>query len=50
MVSMKDILVIHIGAGKHDPNKLKKYKTLLRNALSKTSIVEASDVIESSTN
>ncbi|KAF6071483.1 Asparaginase family protein [Candida albicans] len=45
---MKDILVIHIGAGKHDPNKSKKYKTLLRNALSKTSIVEASDVIESS--
>lgn len=45
---MKDILVIHIGAGKHDPNKLKKYKILLRNALSKTLIVEASDVIESS--
>lgn len=46
--SMNDILIIHIGAGKHDPNKLENYKTLLRNALTRPSITEASDVIESS--
>lgn len=43
-----DILIIHIGAGIHDQKLTHKYKSLLRNALSKQSVLESSKIIESS--
>lgn len=45
---MMDILVIHIGAGIHDHKLTHKYKSLLRKALSKKSILESSKIVESS--
>lgn len=48
MGSVMDILVIHIGAGIHDQKLTHKYKSLLRNALSKHSLLESSKIIESS--
>ncbi|RCK55355.1 Threonine aspartase 1 [Candida viswanathii] len=43
-----DILVVHIGAGLHNPASTHRYKTLIRTALSQSSILESSRVIESS--
>ncbi|RCK67478.1 Threonine aspartase 1 [Candida viswanathii] len=43
-----DILVVHIGAGLHNPASTHRYKTLISTALSQRSILESSRVIESS--
>lgn len=43
-----DIIVLHIGAGKHSPSKRKDYKKLIRHALSRHNILEASNLLEGS--
>ncbi|EMG45854.1 L-asparaginase, putative [Candida maltosa Xu316] len=45
---MNDILIIHIGAGIHNRKRSKEYKHLFQKALSKSSIHESSEIIESS--
>ncbi|KAM9918894.1 hypothetical protein OXX59_008334 [Metschnikowia pulcherrima] len=44
----QDILAIHIGAGRHSAQKSQQYKKLLRLALRKNDILDASRVIEGS--
>ncbi|KAM9908477.1 hypothetical protein OXX79_000325 [Metschnikowia pulcherrima] len=44
----QDILAIHIGAGRHSAQKSQQYKKLLRLALRKSDILDASRVIEGS--
>ncbi|CAK9441183.1 uncharacterized protein LODBEIA_P50520 [Lodderomyces beijingensis] len=45
---MKDLLVIHIGAGNHHASSNSKYAKLIKKALSKHTIAESSRVLEDS--
>ncbi|KAI3403156.2 hypothetical protein KGF56_004045 [Candida oxycetoniae] len=45
---MKDLLILHIGAGNHNESLNKKYATLIKKALSKNSLIDAAEVLENS--